>query len=309
VNAQKLVAAFDKQGDVTAWVHRTAFPPIATTFDESVDSASVRDLGQGVLDLPLAVLNVRAEVCGPTPAHVRTGWLRSVNNIFHAFGIGCFVDEIAHAKGADPRDVWLSLIGRPRAIFAPADLGVASLPNYGAPTREHPVDAGRLRQVIERVTDLSGWTEARRAGRALGLAAHRSFLSYVGVVVAVIKDERGRIAVDEAWIVADAGMVINAERVKAQMEGAVVFGMSLALYGEVTMKNGAVEQTNFRDYPIVRLPQAPRAIHVELVTGGGPSGGVGEPGVPPVAPAIANAVFALTGKRIRELPLSRAGLV
>jgi isoquinoline 1-oxidoreductase beta subunit len=109
--------------------------------------------------------------------------------------------------------------------------------------------------------------------------------------------------------VGDAGTVVNPDRVKAMMEGAVIFGMSLALHGSITMKKGAVEQTNFRDYRLVRLPEAPRAIHVELVESDAPPGGAGEPGVPPVAPAIANAVFALTGTRVRELPMAKHGLV
>jgi isoquinoline 1-oxidoreductase beta subunit len=134
---------------------------------------------------------------------------------------------------------------------------------------------------------------------------HRSFLTYVAVVVSVVKDERGRLRVDEAWIVADPGVVVNLERVRSQMEGAVVFGTSLALYGAITMKNGATEQTNFRDYKLCRMTDAPRRIHVEVLKSDAAPGGVGEPGVPPVAPAITNAIFALTGTRVRELPIAR----
>ena len=119
------------------------------------------DLQQGVLDLALAVPNVSAEICDAT-AHARIGWLRSVYNIFHAFAIGSFVDEIAEAKKADPRDIWLELIGPPRKMSL-ADLGVEKLPNYGQPLEQHPVDAGRLRNVIERVTEAAGWR-----GRANG---------------------------------------------------------------------------------------------------------------------------------------------
>jgi isoquinoline 1-oxidoreductase beta subunit len=110
-------------------------------------------------------------------------------------------------------------------------------------------------------------------------------------------------------VVTDAGTVVNRDRARSQMEGAFVFGMSLALYGAITMEGGAVRESNFRDYPLVRLPQAPRTIHVEILESDAPAGGIGEPGVPPVAPAVANAMFALTGTRVRDLPLVRSGIV
>ncbi len=306
-SAQHLEAGLDESGKVTAWLHRTAFPSISSTFAPGVKEASDGELGQGVLDFPLAIPNVRAEN-GEAVAHVRIGWLRSVNNIHHAFAMGSFIDEIAHARGADPKAVWLEIIGAPRNASL-AELGVDKLPNYGATLEDHPIDVARLRTVISRVTELSGWEAGRKGGRALGLAAHRSFLSAVAVVASVVRDGRGKVHVDEAWVVADAGTVINMERVRSQLEGAVVFGMSLALHGAITMKGGAVVQTNYRDYPLARMPEAPRAIHVEVIPSDAKPGGVGEPGLPPVAPAIANAVFALTGTRVRELPLARHGLV
>jgi isoquinoline 1-oxidoreductase beta subunit len=304
VSAQRLSAGLDGDGKVVAWLHRTAFPSIASTFAPMIEHARDGELSQGVLDFPLAIPNVRAEN-GAAKAHVRIGWLRSVNNIHHAFAMQSFIDEIAHARGRDPRDTLLEIVGPPRLVDG-KELGVDKVDNYGAPLDKHPIDTARLRHVIERVTANAGWESRTSSGRALGLAAHRSFLTYVACVAAVVLDAGGKIRVDEAWMVADAGTVINADRVTAQMEGAFVFGMSLALHGAITMKNGAVEQTNFRDYRIARLPEVPRRIHVELVPSEGPPGGVGEPGLPPVAPAIANAVFALTGKRVRELPLSRA---
>jgi isoquinoline 1-oxidoreductase beta subunit len=305
-SAQRLEAGLDARGKVTAWLHRTAFPSISATFLPTVDHATDGELAQGVTDFPLDVPNVRAEN-GAATAHVRIGWLRSVNNIHHAFAMQSFIDEIAHARGEDPRDVLLEIVGPARAVGA-AELGVKNAPNYGAPLAKHPIDPARLRRVIERVTASAGWDRRNQDGRSLGLAAHRSFLTYVACVVSVVKGDGGKIRVDEAWIAVDAGIVVNPERVTAQMEGAVVFGMSLALHGAITMRRGAVEQTNFRDYRLVRLPQAPRAIHVDIVPSEGPPGGVGEPGLPPVAPAIANAVFALTGTRVRDLPLSQARL-
>lgn len=307
VSAQKLVAGIDAENKVTAWLHRTAFPSISSTFAPGVKLAGDGELQQGVLDLPLAVPNVRAEN-GEASAYVRIGWLRSVCNIHHAFAISSFMDEVAHARGVDPRENLLDLFGKAR-IVGTDELGLQQMPNYGAPMDKHPIDTGRLRGVIERVTEMSGWKDRKKNGRTLGLAAHRSFLSYVAVVASVVRDPNGKIHVDEAWLVADAGTVVNPDRVKSQFDGAFVFGMSIALHGAITLRNGAVEQSNFRDYRVTRINEVPRKIHVELVKSESPPGGVGEPGVPPTAPAIANAVFALTGTRVRDLPLSRAGLV
>lgn len=304
VSTNRLTAGLDANGRVVAWRHRTAFPSIQSLFGGPA-RPGLDDLQQGVLDLALAVPNVTAEICDAT-AHTRIGWLRSVYNIFQGFSIGSFVDEIAQAKSADPRDVWLELLGPARQMSL-SELGVEKLANYGQPLEKHPVDAGRLRNVIERVTRAARWDARRQDGRSLGLAAHRSFLSYTAVVASVVKRSNGILAVDEVWLAFDAGTIVNSDRVRAQMEGSVIFGMSLALYGGITMKNGAIEQDNFRGGGrIVRIGEAPRRTWVDLVESDAAPGGVGEPGVPPVAPAIANAVFALTGKRIRELPLSKS---
>ena len=301
-SAQRLEAGLDANGKVVAWLHRTAFPSISSTFQLGVTHASNGELGQGVLDIPLAIPNVRAENCEAL-AHVRIGWLRSVCNIHHAFALSSFIDEIAHARGVDPRDNLLQILGPDRRVTQ-GELGVEKVPNYGEKLDRYPIDVARYRRCVERVTELARWADRGKEGRSLGLAVHHSFLTYIAVVASVSKDERGKIRVDEAWVVADAGTVVSPDRVKAMMEGAVIFGMSLALHGAITVKNGAVEQTNFRDYRLCRMPEAPRSIHVELVESDAPPGGAGEPGLPPVAPAIANAVFALTGTRVRNLPMS-----
>ena len=311
-SAQRLEAGIDAQNNVVAWRHRTAFPPISSIFT-GTDMAGEGDLGQGVLDTPLAIPNVRAESCA-AKAHVRIGWLRSVANVYHAFAIQSFIDELAHARGKDPRDNLLDLLG-PAKIWTPADLGVAKNPNYGQPLEMHPVDTARHRRVLERVTELARWKTRQKDGRALGVAVHRSFLTYVACVVSVVRDPprtmvSGKtgpspIRVDEAWIVADAGTIVNQERVRSQLEGAVIFGLGHALYGAITMKNGATEQTNFRDFRLMRMPEAPRAIHTEVIPSEHAPGGIGEPGVPPVAPALTNAIFALTNQRVRALPVVR----
>lgn len=302
VNAQRLRASLDARGQVTGWHHRTAFTPIGATFNATVEAPSGDDLQQGVTDLVLAAPNVRAEACR-APAHVRIGWYRSVYNIFHAFGIGSFIDEIAHARGADPRDVWLEVIGPARKPTL-AELGIPKLRNYGEKLDKHPVDAGRLRHVIERVTEMAGW--AQRKGRALGLAAHRSFVAYSAVVVSVVPDPDRVFRIDDAWIAMDAGMVMNKDRVHAQLEGGLIMGISNALYGGITMTNGATDQTNFRDARVARMRDVPHRIHTEIVASTEAPSGVGEPPVPPVGAALGNALFALTGKRLREMPFAKA---
>ncbi|MCY1012484.1 molybdopterin-dependent oxidoreductase [Nannocystis pusilla] len=303
VSTQRLVAGLDAQGKVVAWEHRTAFPPIGSTFSDTALSAP-GELQQGVLDVPLAIANVRAENC-EARAHTRIGWLRSVANIYHAFAVQSFIAEIAAARSRDPRDTLLEIVGPPRIVTL-KELGVESLPNYGQSLDEHPIDTARHRRVIERVTELADWDNRQKNGRALGLAVHRSFLTYVAVVVSVVHGPDGKIRVDEVWSCLDAGTLVNRERVHSQFEGAVIFALSHALYGEITMQQGATVQSNFRDFRLMRFPDAPRAIHVEIVADDGPSCGVGEPGVPPVAPALANAIFALTGQRVRDLPIARS---
>jgi isoquinoline 1-oxidoreductase beta subunit len=303
VNAQRLRAGLDERGKVTAWHHRTAFTPIKSTFVEGADTPAADDLQQGVLDVALAIPNVRAEAC-KAPVHTRIGWYRSVYNIFHAFAIGSFIDELAALRGSDPRDTWLEIIGPARQLGL-GELGIQKLPNYGEPLTRHPVDAGRLRGVIERVTDAARWADRKRAGRTLGLAAHRSFVSYTAAVISVVPDKQRKLRVDEAWICIDAGTVVNLDRVHAQLQGSVAMGISNALFGGITMKGGAVQQSNFRDARIARIGDVPARIHTDVVASTAPPGGVGEPGVPPVAPALANAVFALTGQRLREIPFAR----
>src|SRR6185436_9080341 len=179
-----------------------------------------------------------------------------------------------------------------------------------ATAQKYPLDTGRLRNVIELVAARSGWAKKKPAkGRALGIAAHRRFLSYVAAVVEVEVDSAGKVRIPRVDIAVDAGRVINPDRVKSQIEGASVFGTSIAMMGEITAANGAIQQTNFYDYPVARINEAPIETHVHIVTSDAPPAGVGEPGVPVIAPAICNAIFAATGKRVRDLPVRKQKLV
>jgi isoquinoline 1-oxidoreductase beta subunit len=247
--------------------------------------------------------NHRAEN-GPAKNPVRIGWLRSVANIYHAFGVHSFADELAAAAGQDRVQYLLKLLGPDRKL----DIQPEGMKywNNGQPTDVYPVDTARLRRVIELAAAKSGWANKKPGnGRALGIAAHRSFLSYVAVMVEVEVGAKGELRIPRMDIAADAGTVIHPDRVISQFEGAGVFGTSIALSSEITAANGRIQQSNFHNYLLARMPEAPRETHVHLVESTAPPAGVGEPGVPPVIPAITNAIYAATGKRIRELPIKK----
>jgi isoquinoline 1-oxidoreductase beta subunit len=305
VCAQHLEGGLDANGKTVAWLHRTVFPSIQSTFAPNVTYGAAGELGQGVTDMPYAIENVRCEN-GPAPAHTRIGWYRSVYNIPHAFAVGSFVDELAHAAGKDPVDHLLEMLGSPRRIDLKA-MGV-TYPNYGASLDEYPIDTARYAAVVRAVAARSGWSThplPPRHGR--GIAVHRSFLSYVAAVAQVQVADDGSVRVTRVDIAVDCGRVINPDRVVAQFEGAVVMALGNTLYSQISFKNGAPEQSNFTDYNVARIDSAPET-HVYIVPSSAPPGGVGEPGVPPTSAAICNAIFNATGKRIRSLPVDPSTL-
>jgi isoquinoline 1-oxidoreductase beta subunit len=305
VSTQYYRAGMDASGTTQSWLQRSSFPSIFSTFAPDITSPTGIELDLGLLDAPWNVPNMRIET-GKATAHLRIGWLRSVCNVFHAFGACSFVDELAHVKGIDPRDHLLEMIGPARMIDPAND--EAEYTNYGQDLAKHPVNTGRLSAVAEKVASMAKWGRDLPEGHGLGIAAHRSFLSYVAAVAEVSVDAQGKLVVHELWIAIDAGLVVNPDRVHAQLEGAGIFGMSIALHGELTTKDGAVVEGNFDSYPLTRMSEAPAEIHTHIMDSDAPPGGVGEPGVPPIAPAIVNAYFAASGKRVRELPLRNAGL-
>jgi isoquinoline 1-oxidoreductase beta subunit len=302
VSMQRLEAGFDATGTLTAWRHRVASPPIGSTFGPGQDFESESELSGGVLDMPYDIPNVRAETCR-APAHARIGWYRSVTAIFHAFAIGSFMDELAHAAGKDPLEFLLASLGPDRIIDMTKTGALKPVENYGATWEEHPHDVARYRRVLQSVARESGWGRKLPRGEGLGVAVHRSFLTYVASVVHVKVGAGGALTIPRVDIAMDCGYAVHPDRVRSQCEGAVIMSLSNALTSELSFAQGRTVQRNLDDYKVLRMHAVPRVIGVHLVHAGGPIGGVGEPGVPPVAPALANAIFAATGKRVRSLPV------
>jgi isoquinoline 1-oxidoreductase beta subunit len=302
VSVERLEAGLDASGKPVAWLHRSVAPSLWSTFAPNVKNEHAIELGMGFVNTPFALPNARFE--NPeAEAHTRIGWLRSVSNIPRAFAVQSFVAELAAAAGRDPKDYLLDLIGPPRKIN-PYSIGDKW--NHGEDPARYPIDTGRLRGVIEAAASGIGWGRSVPKGHGLGIAGHYSFVSYVAVAVEVAVSEKGELSIPKAHIAVDCGPRVNPERVRAQMEGAFIFGQSVAMLSEISFKDGAVEQANFDTYQVARIDAAPTEITVHFVGGedwNQPLGGVGEPGVPPVAPAIYNAIFAATGKRLRSLPL------
>jgi isoquinoline 1-oxidoreductase beta subunit len=265
-------------GMPVAWDHDMAGQSIlAGTFFEpamaetGIDPSSV----EGLADSPYLaeVPNHRVGVHTPAPG-VPVLWWRSVGHTHTAFVVESLVDEAAHAAGQDP-------VAYRRAMLA-----------------NHPRHLGVLNLAAEK----AGWGSAPPAGRARGVAVHESFGSFVAEI-AEVSVEDGRIRVHEVTCAVDCGIAVNPETIRAQLQGAVAFGLSATLHSALSLEDGRVQESNFDGYKVLRLAEMPE-VSVHIVPSTDPPGGVGEPGTPPIAPAVANAVFALTGKRLRDLPLT-----
>jgi isoquinoline 1-oxidoreductase subunit beta len=303
VSVERIEAGLDSKGKVIAWRHRSVAPSIGSTFKADTLHEAAFELGMGLIDMPFEIANIQCE--NPeAAAHTRIGWFRSVSNIPRAFAVQSMVGEIAHATGRDQKEMLLELIGSPRIV----DLGSVKDPwNYGEPYDSYPIDTARLRRVVEIVADKGGWGRSVPKGHGLGIAVHRSFASYIATIVEVAVDDKGKLSVPRVDTAIDCGTFVNPERIQSQIEGAAIMGLSLAKYGEITFKDGKVQQGNFDDFPVIRIDEAPLVTNVHIVAAGPdvPPSGVGEPGVPPFAPALINAIFAATGKRIRALPIGK----
>lgn len=272
-----LTGSIGDDGLPLAWQQRIVCQSfLAGTSLESVGIKDGIDDGavEGARTLAYTVPNLQVEWHMAPAGGVPTLWWRSVGHSHTAFACESFLDELAHAAGQDPFEYRRQLLAK------------------------HP----RHLKVLELVAEKAGWGKPLPEGRGRGIAVHESFGSFVAHVIEASVSKAGKVTVHRVVGAADCGPTVNPDSIKAQMEGAAVFGLSAALYGEITFKKGRVQQRNFDDYPLLRIYEMP-VVESYIVPSTEKMGGMGEPGVPPIAPALCNAIFAATGKRIRSLPI------
>jgi isoquinoline 1-oxidoreductase beta subunit len=301
VAVEHMESALDAKGKPIAWLHRSAAPSIGSTFSLGAKMLNAGEMGMTAINVPFQIPNVRIET-PEAEAHTRIGWFRSVYNIPHAFAVQSFVSELAAAAKRDPKDYLLELIGPARRID-PRTLSDHT--NYGESPERYPIDTGRMARVVKLAAAGAKWGRKMPKGRGLGIAVAYSFMSYVATVVEVEVDAKGALRVIAVDSAVDCGPQVNPERIRSQLEGAVIMGLGLAKHGEITFKAGKVVQSNFNDHAMLRLNESPQTIRVHFAPAdySVAPGGVGEPGLPPIAPALCNAIFAATGQRIRRLPI------
>ncbi len=301
---ERLSVAIDDNDKVTGWLHRSVAPTILSTFAEDSKTGFFIEHGMGFVELPFDIPNFRAEM-GESLAHLRIGWFRSVSNIPRAFAVQSFIAELAHDMGRDHKEVLLELIGPARTIDPKTHGFPKDFWNYGEPIESYPIDPARFINVIELVAKKGGYGRKMPKGEGLGLAVHRSFVSYVASLVHVKVADDGTVTVPEVHTAVDCGFCVNPERVRSQMEGAAVQGHSVAMYSALNVVNGAIEEGNYDTHLVARMSNYPKVVKTHIVEHPFEvhASGAGEPGVPPYAPALYNAIFAATGKRLRDLPV------
>lgn len=303
-SAQSMKASLDDGGKVTAWHQSGAWPSILALWNPAQKVGFNIEYGLGLVDMPYnGVPNIRIEN-GEADAMIRVGWYRSVNNIQHAFAMNCFANELAEAAGRDPLEFMLELIGEPTNLDLAKD-GVEEYWNYGDSIDDWPIMTGRLSNVLKIAAEKAGYGKTMPKGHGLGLACHRCFHSYVATAVHVVVGDDGSVTIPQVDQVIDCGRYVNPDRIRSQIEGAAVYGNTVARGGQISTTNGAVNESNFHDYTVSRMSNSPLNVNVHIVEDYKhlrPCG-VGEPGVPPYTPALINAIYNATGKRIRTLPI------
>jgi isoquinoline 1-oxidoreductase beta subunit len=290
----RLTAALDASGKPIAWLDRMSSVSIGRMWDPPDKVKPEGSEIGGAVNLPYAFPNLRMEYVD-APSGVPRAWWRSVEHSINGFVIESFVDEVAHAAKIDPLAFRLQLLAEPRKV-----------PTPGEP--DAPLDTKRFKGCLELAAAKAGWGKPAAAGRAQGIAAHFSFHSYAAHVVEVSVDTKsGAPRVHRVVAAVDCGRVVNPDGLAAQVESAIVYGLSAALKGSITIANGRAEQSNFHDFEVLRIDEMP-VVEVHIVPSDEPPTGIGEPALPPLGAAIGNAVFALTGKRVRRLPIRKADL-
>jgi len=272
----KLSAGLDASGKLLAWKQNVVCqsfivgtPLAGMMVQNGVDGLTV----EGAANMPYAIPNLHV-AWNMAPNGVPTLWWRSVGSSHTAFAVEGFIDELAKAAGKDPFEYRRILLEK----------------------------SPRHKKLLEFVAEKAGWKKPLAPGRGKGIAIHESFGSVVAQVAEVSITNNKTLKVHRIVCAIDCGQVINPDTVKAQMEGCIAFGLTAALYGEITFDRGRVQQGNFHNYRMLRMNEMPK-VEVHIMESTEPMGGVGEPGVPPVAPAVMNALYTLTGRRVRSLPL------
>jgi len=271
----RLAAGLDGQGMPIAWSHRVTASSILArwappAFKDGLDADAV----EGAAELPYALPNVLVDYVRQEPPGIVTGWWRGVGPTHNIFVVESFIDELAAAAHKDPVEYRRALLGK----------------------------SPRARAVLYLATEKAAWGQPLPEGHGRGVSVQHAFGSYLAQVAEVAVSKEGEVRVQRVVCAVDCGMTVNPDTVKAQMEGGIIFGITAALFGEITIKDGRVEQHNFNDYRILRINEAP-VVEVYLVKSTESPGGIGEPGTSAIAPAVTNAIFAATGKRVRKLPV------